>query len=95
MKKLIASQAAILLMFFTTLATPRVKAEDLLSLYKSAMQDNPTLKIRELGIERAKADADIAVSRLYPQVNLHVSQAVGENAIVLDAIAAYCVSAVE
>ena len=40
MKKLIASQAAILLMFFTTLATPRVKAEDLLSLYKSAMQDN-------------------------------------------------------
>jgi len=73
MKKLIASQAAILLMFFTTLATPRVKAEDLLSLYKSAMQDNPTLKIRELGIERAKADADIAVSRLYPQVNLQVS----------------------
>jgi outer membrane protein len=37
------------------------------------MQDNPTLKIRELGIERAKADADIAVSRLYPQVNLQVS----------------------
>jgi outer membrane protein len=73
MKKLIASQAAIVLVFFTTLATPWVKAEDLLSLYKSAMQDNPTLKIRELGIERAKADADIAVSRLYPQVNLQVS----------------------
>lgn len=73
MKKLIASQAAIVFVFFTTLATPWVKAEDLLSLYKSAMQDNPTLKIRELGIERAKADADIAVSRLYPQVNLQVS----------------------
>ena len=73
MKKLIASQAAIVLVFFTTLATPWVKAEDLLSLYKSAMQDNPTLKIRELGLERAKADADIAVSRLYPQVNLQVS----------------------
>jgi outer membrane protein len=73
MKKLITSQAAIVLMFFTALATPMVNAEDLLSLYKSAMQDNPTLKIRELGIERAKADADIAVSRLYPQVNLQVS----------------------
>ena len=73
MKKLIASQAAIVLVFFTTSATPWVKAEDLLSLYKSAMQDNPTLKIRELGIERAKADADIAVSRLYPQVNLQVT----------------------
>ena len=73
MKKLITSQAVTVLVFFTTLATPWVKAEDLLSLYKSAMQDNPTLKIRELGIERAKADADIAVSRLYPQVNLQVS----------------------
>ena len=73
MNKLITSQAAIVLMFFTALATPMVNAEDLLSLYKSAMQDNPTLKIRELGIERAKADADIAVSRLYPQVNLQVS----------------------
>lgn len=73
MKKLITSQAAIVLMFFTALVTPTVNAEDLLSLYKSAMQDNPTLKIRELGIERAKADADIAVSRLYPQVNLQVS----------------------
>ena len=73
MKKLITSQAGIVLMFFTALATPMVNAEDLLSLYKSAMQDNPTLKMRELGIERAKADADIAVSRLYPQVNLQVS----------------------
>jgi sirohydrochlorin cobaltochelatase len=35
------------------------------------------------------------LTELYPQVNLQVSQAVGENAIVLDAIAAYCVSAVE
>jgi sirohydrochlorin cobaltochelatase len=34
------------------------------------------------------------LTALYPKVNLQVSQAVGENAIVLDAIAAYCVSAV-
>lgn len=73
MKKLIQPKAAIVLALFTIMATPIVKAEDLLSLYKSAMQDNPTLKIRELGVERAKADADIAVSRLYPQVNLQVS----------------------
>lgn len=73
MRKLITPQTAIVLVLFTTLVSPWVKAEDLLSLYKSAMQDNPTLKIRELGIERAKADADIAVSRLYPQVNLQVS----------------------
>jgi sirohydrochlorin cobaltochelatase len=35
------------------------------------------------------------LTALYPQVGLQVSQAVGENTIVLDAIAAYCVSAVE
>jgi sirohydrochlorin cobaltochelatase len=35
------------------------------------------------------------LTALYPQVGLQVSQAVGENDIVLDAIAAYCVSAVE
>lgn len=73
MQKFIYSKLGILLVLFTTLPTPWVQAEDLLSLYKAAMQDNPTLKIRELGVDRAKADADIAVSRLYPQVNLQVS----------------------
>ncbi len=34
------------------------------------------------------------LTALYPQVNLQVSQAVGENAIVLDAIASYCVSTI-
>ena len=31
----------------------------------------------------------------YPQVSLQVSQAVGENALVLDAIASYCVSNIQ
>lgn len=31
----------------------------------------------------------------YPQVSLQVSQAVGENTLVLDAIAAYCVSNIQ
>ena len=34
------------------------------------------------------------LTALYPQVSLEVSQAVGENAIVLDAIASYCVSTI-
>ncbi len=35
------------------------------------------------------------LTALYPQVSLEVSQAVGENAIVLDAIASYCVSTIQ
>jgi len=73
MKKSITSKAALCIATFIAITTSTVEAEDLLSLYKSAMQENPTLKIRELGVERAKADADIAVSRLYPQVSLQVS----------------------
>ncbi len=34
------------------------------------------------------------LTELYPQVHLEVSQAVGENPVVLDAIASYCVSTI-
>ena len=35
-------------------------ATDLLGLYQSAMSDNPTLKARRFGVDRARADADQA-----------------------------------
>lgn len=73
MKKIMTSTPAIFLALLVFIQLPSTQAEDLLSLYKSAMQENPTLRMRELGVDRAKADADVAVSRLYPQVSLQVS----------------------
>ncbi len=73
MKKIITSTPAIFLILIVFIQTPSTQAEDLLSLYKAALQENPTLRMRELGVDRAKADADVAVSRLYPQVSLQVS----------------------
>lgn len=73
MQKLISSVVFVLVTCSTIMQVPRARAEDLLSLYKAAMKENPTLRVRELGVERAKADADIAVSRLYPQVSLQIS----------------------
>ena len=48
-------------------------ATDLLSLYRSAVNDNPSLKARRFGVDRARADADQADSRLYPQASLQSS----------------------
>jgi outer membrane protein len=50
-----------------------VSANDLLGLYRSAMNDNPTLKARRFGIERARGEADQADSRLYPQASIQSS----------------------
>lgn len=50
-----------------------VLANDLLGLYRSAMNDNPTLKARRFGIERARGEADQADSRLYPQASIQSS----------------------
>lgn len=49
-------------------------AADLLSLYQSAMTDNPLLKVREQGAVRARAEVDMAASRLYPQISLQVTK---------------------
>lgn len=48
-------------------------ATDLLGLYRSAMNDNPALKARRFGVDRARAEADQAASRLYPQASLQTS----------------------
>jgi outer membrane protein len=53
-------------------------AEDLLSLYRAALTANPTLRASELGIDRARADADIARSRFYPQVNMQTSASLND-----------------
>jgi outer membrane protein len=50
------------------------EAADLLTLYQSAMADNPLLKVREFGIERARAEAEMASSQLYPQISLQASK---------------------
>jgi outer membrane protein len=66
------------LLFFTSLNTASASAEDLLSLYRAALTANPTLRANELGIDRARADADIARSRLYPQVNVQTSASLND-----------------
>lgn len=50
-----------------------VMATDLLGLFRAAMNDNPTLKARRFGVDRARADADQAESRLYPQASIQSS----------------------
>lgn len=56
-----------------TALLPARAAEDLLSLYRQAQTDNPLLRARTLGVERARADADVAQSRLLPQVSLQTT----------------------
>ncbi len=46
---------------------------DLLTLYRAAAGDNPSLKIRTLSAERMEAEARVAESRLYPQISLQSS----------------------
>ncbi len=50
-----------------------VCAEDLQSLYLTALAGSPALRAREFGVERARADADVARSRLYPQISIQSS----------------------
>lgn len=66
------------LLFFISLNTTSASAEDLLSLYRAALTANPTLRASELGIDRARADADIARSRFYPQVNMQTSASLND-----------------
>lgn len=60
-------------MFGGAALLPAHAAEDLLSLYRHARTDNPLLRARTLGVERARADADVAQSRLLPQVSLQTT----------------------
>ena len=54
------------------LSAPAVSA-DLLSLYRSAASDNPSLKVRSLTTARTQAEARVAENRLYPQITLQSS----------------------
>ena len=60
------------------LLAPAARAEDLLSLYRSALTDSPQLRARDLGRARAAADADVARSKLYPQVSVQTSMSRNE-----------------
>ena len=68
-----ASTNMCLCLFVLSWQGSNVMAADLLSLYQAAMADNPLLKMREMGIERARAEADVAGSKLLPQVSLQAS----------------------
>jgi outer membrane protein len=52
---------------------PTAFAEDFLSLYREALAGNPMLRARQRMVERAQADADVARSRLYPQLSVQTS----------------------
>ena len=45
-------------------------AESLLQLYDAALETNPTLRGREFGVQQAKAQQEIARSRLLPQLSV-------------------------
>ncbi len=49
------------------------QAEDLLSLYRSAVTDFPALRARVMAIGRARSDVDLAQSKLYPQLSVQTS----------------------
>ena len=70
-------QRALLLLLLLVLSgvalLPAHAAEDLLSLYRQAQTDNPLLRARTLDVERARADAGVAQSRLLPQVSLQTT----------------------
>src|SRR5690349_15580187 len=51
------------------------RAEDLLQLYHQAVAGNPTLKARELAVERATARKDQVRSRLLPQLTASATRA--------------------
>ena len=72
MRPVLVRWRVMLLLCLLVSATGAV-AEDLLSLYRAALSGNPSLRARELGAERARADADVAGSRLYPQLSVQTS----------------------
>ncbi len=64
---------SLVLLLCLTCIVMSARAEDLLSLYRAALSGSPALRVRELGAERARADADVARSRLLPQVSVQAS----------------------
>ncbi len=55
------------------LSARAVQAEDLLSLYRTAVTDFPGLRARLLAVGRAQADVEQARSKLYPQLSVQTS----------------------
>jgi len=57
------------LLLLATLALPFVAhAQSLVEFYRGALESNPVLRAREFGVEQAKAQEQLAASRLLPQV---------------------------
>lgn len=61
-------------LLWVTLALPiGAAADDLLTLYREVLTGSPQLRARDFATTRARADAGVADSRLYPQVSLQMS----------------------
>lgn len=58
---------------FAVSVGPTAAAEDFVSLYRAALEGSPALRVRELGVDRARADADVVRSRLLPQLSVQTS----------------------
>lgn len=59
------------LMVLVVMAVPALaSAEGLLQLYDAAVASNPAFRGREFGVEQAKAQKDLARSRLLPQIKV-------------------------
>src|SRR5512139_2615083 len=57
-----------LLLFVLCLAPAAAHAQRLIDFYRQALETNPALRSRQFGIEQARAQQEIATSRLLPQV---------------------------
>lgn len=58
-----------LILLAAALGPAEVHAQSLLDFYRHALQTNPTVRTRSFGVEQAKAQEDIAGSRLLPQLS--------------------------
>lgn len=57
-----------LLLLTVSLAPVAVEAQTLIEFYRQALETNPALRSNEFGIEQARAQEDLALSKLLPQV---------------------------
>ncbi|RPI46838.1 MAG: hypothetical protein EHM59_06380, partial [Betaproteobacteria bacterium] len=57
-----------LLLLALSLATFAAQAQRLIEFYRQALETNPSMRSRELGVEQARAQEEIATSRLLPQI---------------------------
>ncbi len=61
-------QMSVLLLLLLSLPAATAHAQRLIEFYRQALETNPAVRTRQFGIEQARAQEEIASSRLLPQV---------------------------